>query len=37
MFMWQSDMIGMVQFIDECLNRILNTFEQPLRWLAKMK
>ena len=29
LFMWQDDMIGMVQFIDECLERILYTSDQP--------
>ena len=29
LFMWQDDMIGVVQFIDECLERILYTFDQP--------
>ena len=29
LFMWQDGMIGMVQFIDECLERILYTTDQP--------
>ena len=29
LFMWQDDMIGMVRFIDECLERILYTSDQP--------
>ena len=27
--MWQDDMIGVVRFIDECLERILYTSDQP--------
>ena len=29
LFMWQDDMIGVVRFIDECLERILYTSDQP--------
>ena len=29
MFIWHEDMIGVVQFIDECLERILYTSDQP--------
>ena len=29
LFMWQDDMIGVVRFIDECLERILFIFDQP--------
>ena len=28
-FMWQDDMIGVVRFIHECLERILYTSDQP--------
>ena len=28
-FMWQDDMIGVARFIDECLERILYTSDQP--------
>ena len=29
LFMWQDDMIGVVRFIDDCLERILYTSDQP--------
>ena len=29
LFMWQDDMIGVVRFIDECLERILYISDQP--------
>ena len=28
-FMWRDDMIGVVRFIEECLERILCTSDQP--------
>ena len=29
LFMWQDDIIGVVRFIDACLERILYTSDQP--------
>ena len=29
LFMWQDDMIGVVRFIDDCLERIFYTSDQP--------
>ena len=34
LFMWQDDMIGVVQLTDECLEGILHL--KALRWLVKM-
>ena len=28
-FMWQDDIIGVVRFVDECLEWILYTSDQP--------
>ena len=41
LFIWQDDMVGVVRFIDECLERILYISDQPradsgLRWLEKI-
>ena len=29
LFMWQDDMVGVVRFIDKCLERTLYTYDQP--------
>ena len=29
LFMWQDDMVGVVRIIDECLEIILHTSDQP--------